>query len=78
MKTVVRIIALALAALCLAGVLTACHGKLVKPGDESSEGGGKLPAFNMPEDTVSYELTGSYEIVFWAKNDTNVAQKKIY
>jgi multiple sugar transport system substrate-binding protein len=73
-----RIIALVLAALCLAGVLTACHGKLVKPGDESSEGGGKLPAFNMPEDTGSYELTGNYEIVFWAKNDTNVVQKKIY
>ncbi len=78
MKTVVRIIALALAALCLAGVLTACHGKLVKPGDESSEGGGTLPKFTMPDNTESLDLTGNYEIVFWAKNDTNVAQKKIY
>ena len=25
-----------------------------------------------------YELTGEYEITFWAKNDTNVAQTKIY
>ncbi|MBQ3867823.1 MAG: extracellular solute-binding protein [Clostridia bacterium] len=83
MKRVFRLIALALAALCMAGVLTACHGKLVKPGEESSEGGGTLPKFTMPNRTggsadPAFELTGNYEIVFWAKNDTNVAQKKIY
>ena len=83
MKRVFRLIALALAALCMAGVLTACHGKLVKPGEESSEGGGTLPKFTMPNRTggsadPAFELTGDYEIVFWAKNDTNVAQKKIY
>ena len=77
MKHLRRVIALALAALCMAGILTGCHGKLVRPGEEeSSEGGGTLPEFIMPD--TSTELTGNYEIVFWAKNDTNIAQKKIY
>ncbi len=48
--------------LCL-NSLTGCHG---------SEG---LAAFEMPEE---FDTSQNYEIVFWAKNDTNVTQRNIY
>ena len=72
----IRIAALALFVCVFASVFTGCHkGKasagFVVPGHSvNSEG-----------DTVidpDYELTGNYEITFWAKNDTNVTQMKIY
>ena len=43
--------------------LTACHG---------SQG---LPEFTVPED---FDTSKSYEITFWAKNDTNKTQTDIY
>ena len=43
--------------------LTGCHGSR-----ESA-------VFEVPE---AFDTSGSYEITFWAKNDTNKAQKKIY
>lgn len=43
--------------------LTGCHGH---------EG---LPAFEMPQE---FDSSRSYEITFWAKNDTNKTQTKIY
>lgn len=43
--------------------LTACHGAKA------------LPAFEIPEE---FDTTRSYEITFWAKNDTNKAQTDIY
>ncbi len=49
-------------ALCLA-LFTGCHGAKRKD------------AFVMPE---AFDTSKSYEITFWAKNDTNVTQTRIY
>jgi len=43
--------------------LTACHGSTMQK------------AFEMPE---SFDASRNYEITFWAKNDTNVTQTRIY
>ena len=51
-------------ALLLALSLSACHGSQDRT------------AFTVPE--ASSGLTGEYEITFWAKNDTNMAQTNIY
>ncbi|MBE5950565.1 MAG: extracellular solute-binding protein [Lachnospiraceae bacterium] len=48
--------------LCMAA-LSGCHG---------SKG---LPAFVLPEE---FDMTKEYDIVFWAKNDTNMVQTRIY
>ena len=58
-----RVLTALLAALLLAGALTGCHG---------SRG---LPEFQPPE---SFDDTRQYSITFWAKNDTNKTQTKIY
>ena len=58
-----RILTALLAALLLAGALAGCHG---------SRG---LPEFQLPE---SFDDTRQYSITFWAKNDTNKTQTKIY
>ncbi len=47
----------------LALVLSGCHGKI------------SMPAFQIPEE---FDTTRDYEITFWAKNDTNVTQTRIY
>ncbi len=44
-------------------VLTSCHG------------GRTLEPFEMPDE---FDTTKSYQIVFWAKNESNVKQKQIY
>ncbi len=52
--------------LCLVlamGLFSGCHG---------TQG---LAAFEMPE---TFDTTKNYEITFWAKNDTNVTQTRIY
>ena len=51
-------------ALLLSLSLSACHGSQDRT------------AFTVPE--ASSGLTGEYEITFWAKNDTNMAQTNIY
>ena len=58
-----RILSLVLSLLFVLPLLAGCHG---------AEG---LPAFGIPED---FDLSRSYEISFWAKNDTNVTQTRIY
>ena len=62
MRSMKRVLALALCALCLLS-LTGCHG---------SRG---YEAFEMPE---SFDTSREYEISFWAKNDTNKTQTEIY
>ena len=54
-----------LTAMLFAGVLalSGCHGRA------------GLNAFEIPQEAA---LTGQYEITFWAKNDTNKTQTKIY
>ncbi len=47
----------------LALLLTGCHGKI------------SMPAFQIPEE---FDTSRDYEITFWAKNDTNVTQTRIY
>ena len=44
-------------------LLSACHGSK------------ELPGFEVPE---TFDETKTYEITFWAKNDTNVTQANIY
>lgn len=56
-------LALLLALLLLAGVLCGCHG---------SKG---LQSFTVPD---AFDTSRNYEITFWAKNDTNVNQTRIY
>lgn len=58
-----RLFALLLALLCIAGMLSGCHG---------SRG---LEPFEIPE---SFDMTQKHEITFWAKNDTNKTQTAIY
>jgi multiple sugar transport system substrate-binding protein len=59
----VRALAAALLTALLAGLLSGCHG---------TQG---LDPFEMPEE---FDTSRQYEITFWAKNDTNVAQTRIY
>ena len=49
--------------LLLTLVLSGCHGKVEKT------------AFQVPE---TFDTSRQYEITFWAKNDTNVTQTRIY
>ena len=56
-------IAAALTALALALPLASCHGT------------GHRDAFAVPDE---FDLTKTHEITFWAKNDSNNTQKKIY
>lgn len=58
-----RLICLFLAIVSVAVTLCGCHG--------SSE----RAVFSVP---AEFDENSSYEITFWAKNDTNVTQKKIY
>ncbi len=58
-----KIFALLLAVLCVAGMLSGCHG---------SRG---LEPFEIPE---SFDTTKQHQITFWAKNDTNKTQTAIY
>lgn len=62
MKKFFRLAALAIS-LCLAAPLSGCHGS------RETEG------FSAPED---FDAERSYEITFWAKNDTNKRQTDIY
>ena len=58
-----KTIALVLVLIMVTGLLSGCHG---------SRG---LAAFAIPE---SFDTTTTYEITFWAKNDTNKTQTNIY
>ena len=63
MAKVLRLAAAGTAVLLSAVLLAGCHG---------SRG---LPTFETPE---TFDTSRKYEITFWAKNDTNKAQTKIY
>ncbi len=58
-----KIFSLAVAVLLVAGLLTGCHGNR------------GMAEFEIPEE---FDTTKTYEISFWAKNDTNKAQTKVY
>ena len=49
--------------LAMMAMLTACHGSVERS------------AFEIPEE---FDTTKTYEITFWAKNDTNKTQTDIY
>ena len=66
MKKRFIIFTLLLAMLCL--TICSCHGK--KSDDVSSQ------SFIIPEG--AFDETKAYEISFWAKNDTNIEQTRIY
>ena len=59
----IRITAIMLAVITLVPLFASCHG---------SRG---LDPFVMPE---AFDTDREYEITFWAKNDTNVTQTRIY
>ncbi len=63
MKKTKRLAALLLAALSAALLLTGCHGSV------------EQPPFVIPEE---FDTSRTYEITFWAKNDTNKTQTAIY
>ncbi len=58
-----KVFVLGLILIILCSMLTGCHG---------SRG---MSGFEMPE---SFDESRQYEITFWAKNDTNVTQTRIY
>lgn len=58
-----KLLSFLLAAVLLAGSLSGCHG---------ARG---MDAFQIPE---SFDTSRSYEITFWAKNDTNLVQADLY
>ncbi len=62
MKTPRLMLLLASIAVCVS-LLTGCHGAK------------KSDAFEVPD---HFDLTKSYEISFWSKNDTNITQTRIY
>ena len=41
----------------------------------SCHGSSSLTAFDVPD---TFNMASNYEITFWAKNDTNVTQTKVY
>ncbi len=53
-------------------ILTVCAVLFSLSGCHDSRG---LPGFEVPEE---FDTSRSFEITFWAKNDTNVNQKRIY
>ncbi len=63
MKKLKKLFAFALSALLICLMLTGCHGSV----DQQ--------AFVIPD---TFDETRSYEITFWAKNDTNKTQTDIY
>ena len=65
MKKLISVLTLS----CLLFSLTACHGKLVIP-DTTEE---LESSFVIPD---SFDTSRTYEISFWAKNDTNMTQVK--
>ncbi len=71
-KLMIKILTLLLV-FALSFSLISCHGTLV--GQESVEGPNSLPEFSVPE---SFDTTKQYEIVFWAKNESNKAQTEVY
>lgn len=62
-KLLSRFLSLSLAAACLTSLFTGCHGT-----KDTNE-------FVMPD---GLDASEKYEIVFWAKNDTNITQTQIY
>ncbi len=54
---------LLLCILCLCPLLSGCHGSVDRA------------AFEVPSE---FDTSKQYELTFWAKNDTNLTQKKIY
>ena len=63
MKKLAKVLSTCLSFMLIIPMITGCHGK------KSSAG------FTMPE---GLDPSKTYEIVFWAKNDTNITQTRIY
>lgn len=63
MRKLLRIISIVLVISTLCVLVSSCHGKK------------KNTAFNVPS---SFDTSKTYNLTFWAKNDSNVTQKKIY
>ena len=62
-KRIRKVISLTATVVCMASLLTGCHGS------------SRRESFNMPD---SFDEETVYEIDFWAKNDTNKTQVEIY
>ena len=63
MKRVRNFIAWSLCLACLLTLLSGCHGAAAKD------------SYQLPD---TFDTSRNYELVFWAKNDTNVTQSNIY
>ena len=63
MKHLQKILALSLCLVCLLTLFSGCHGGVAKD------------SYRLPD---TFDTSRQYELVFWAKNDTNVTQANIY
>lgn len=63
MKKTLRFLSLLLCAVLLCSVLAGCHGRRA------------MPTFSVPS---TFDTSKTYEISFWAKNDTNQNQAKVF
>ncbi len=85
MNTLVRVCALALTLILLAGSLAGCHGKVERPSfTHPTTNATTAPSPSSPDGTPTPESpwtldeTQRIEISFWAKNDSNQTQINIY
>ncbi len=61
--------------LCLMLPLAACHGNITDPSQDGTEPPAASSIYPIPEE---FDTSRTYEITFWAKNDTNMTQVEIY
>ena len=66
-----RFLCILLAVVTLSSLLTSCHGTLVTEKTPQK----KEYSYVLPDE---FDETNTYELTFWAKNDTNVTQAGIY
>ena len=62
-------------ALCLVLPLSSCHGRLAEDGAKKELLSIDDISYKIPE---SFDVDKTYEITFWAKNDSNIEQANVY
>lgn len=77
-----KLVSVLLLSAILLPLLASCHGSLKLPEEpvtdnpEEDEGPEETPKlFNVPE---SFDTSRTYEITFWAKNESNITQANVY
>lgn len=73
MKHLRKAVCLSVVLCMIIGIMTGCHGK--KTADSGDGVQKEKPTFDVPK---TFDMSKTYEITFWAKNDTNKTQTNIY